>query len=210
MVTKLELYNKALTHLGPTRLLADNENRPDRHELDAVYQGTLKAMLERGLWYFALRSSMLLPDNDVEPRFGRQCAYRLPEDYVRLRAICVDERQEIEDRSFRRERDVIYSDQSRLFMSYVSDDVNYGRNLGAFTELFAEAMAAELAYQSGLPITKDRGTKNDLLIIKKQALFDAKRLEAVDERVKFRPVGSWATSRIPRSSASLQRRERFQ
>lgn len=208
MVTKLELYNKALSHLGPTRLLTDTENRPDRHELDSAYQGVLASMLERGLWYFALRSSMLLPDTDVEPRFGRPHAYRLPDDYVRLRLICVDERMEIEDLSYRRERDVLYSDAARLFVSYVSDDANYGRNLGAWTELFCEAFAAELAYQSGLPITKDRGTKNDLLIIKKQTLFDAKRLEAVDERVKFKPLGSWVKSRLARSTATLQRRER--
>lgn len=205
MVTKLELYNKALGHLGPTRLANVSENRPAVAELNAVYNGTLQAMLERGLWFFALRTVRLEPDTNVEPNFGRPYAYSIPTDFVRLRLICVDERQEVEDRSYRREGSYWFSDASILYITYVSNHTDWGLNLGAFTELYAEAIGAELAWRSGLPITKDRGTKNDLLIIKKRLLNEAKRLEAVDERVKAKPPSSWVQSRLGGSRG--QRRE---
>mgnify|MGYP000697559923 FL=1 len=170
MVTKLELYNMALGHLGPVRFSSVVENRPDRYELDAVYDRVLTVMLERGIWFFALRSSLVEPDTDVEPRFGLPYTYSFPTDYVRLRAITTDEAQEHEDTSYKREGRYFFSQHSQLYLTYVSNDTNYGLNLGAFPALYAEAVGAELAYASGLPITKDRGTKNDLLIIKKRAL----------------------------------------
>jgi len=205
MVTKLELYNMALGHLGPVRLANLTENRPDRREIDAVYDGALLAMLEEGLWYFALRSIQLDPDTDVTARFGLPYTYSLPADYVRLRSICLDEAQSVEDRSYKREGQFIFSAAARLYLTYVSDDTDYGLNLGAFTQLYADAVGAELAYRSGLPITKERGTKNDLLIIKKRMLTEAKRKEAVDERVKTKPVSSWVASR--HRSDNSQRRE---
>lgn len=206
MTTKLDLYNLALGHLGPVRLASAVENRPDRFEIDAVYDQTLAVMLERGIWFFALRSSLVEPDTDVEPRFGLPYTYSFPADYVRLRMITTDESQAHEDTTYKREGRYFFSQHSELYLTYVSNDTNYGLNLGAFPELYAEAVAAELAYKSGLPITKDRGTKNDLLVIKKRALIEARRVDAVDERVKAKPGSSWVANRRG-ASAGAQRRE---
>lgn len=204
MADKLSLYNAALGHLGPVRLKVLTENRPDRHELDVVYLPTLKSMLERGCWFFALRTIQLDPDPDFEPLFGAAYSYTIPSDYVRLRLISTDPMQHNEDRTYRREGNSIRSVHPQLFMTYVSDAPEYGMNLGAFPQLYADAVAAELAYRSGLPITKDRGTKNDLFVLKKNALSEAKRVDAVDERVKEKPASSWLQSRDYRGN--LQRR----
>lgn len=196
MVTKLALYNQALEHLGPVRLASPTENRPDRFALDEAYEGAVAHVLEEGLWFFALRSSMLEPDTDVEARFGLPYTYSFPEDYVRLRAICTDEAQTNEDRSYKREGPYVFSAYNVLYVTYVSNDDLYGWNMGRWPQLFVEAVAAELAYRSGLPITKDRGTKNDLVIIKDRALDKARRKDAVDERVKSKPLSSWANARL--------------
>lgn len=205
MVTKLQLYNFALGHLGPVRLSTLAENRSDRKELDAVYDGVMQGMLERGLWYFALRTVHLDPDTDVETLFGLPYAYSLPSDFVRIRLISPDERQETEDRTYRREGQYIYSDYAELYLSYVSNGVNFGQNIGGFTQLYAEAFGAELAYQSGLPITKDSAKKNDLLVIKERMLIKAKRTEAVDERVKMKPLSSWVMTRFNDKNRSQRR-----
>lgn len=197
MVSKLELYNMALGHLGPVRLASLTENRADRREIDAVYTQAIDHILENGVWAFALRSQKIEPDTDFDPLFGRTYAYTLPDDFVRLRRICTDERMTQEDETYFREGDQVFSDQSVLYVTFVSDDTNYGYNLGKWSQMFAEAVAAEIAYKSGLPITKDRGTKNDLEVIKKRKLLDAKRIDALDEPVKFKPQGSWVRSRGP-------------
>lgn len=207
MTSRLELYNKALGHLGPVRLNTVTENRPDRYELDAVYDATRNFILESGLWFFALRTVQLEPDTDVEPGFGLPYVYTLPSDFVRLRLLSPDEHQTQEDRSFRREGAYLRSEYSRLYATFVSNDPAFGMNLGAWPEAVADAAGAELAYRSGLPITKDRGTKNDLLLIKKRVLVEAKRLNAVDERVKEKPLSSWARNRLVGSRSNDQRRE---
>lgn len=195
MVTKLQLYNGALSHLGPVRLTSVGENRPDRYELDAVYDKSLQAMLEQGIWFFALRSQRWEPDTDVEARFGLPFTYTMPDDFVRIRSICTDEAQTNEDRSYKREGRQIFSAQSLLYLTYVSNDPLYGLNLGAFPQLYADAVEADLAERSGLPITKDRATKGDLIAIKARLLQRAKRVDAVDERVKAKPTSSWVNSR---------------
>lgn len=197
--TKLEIYNNALGHLGSTRLAASGgliENRPDRREIDAKYTQTLQGCLEEGIWFFALRSIELQADTDVDMRFGLPYAFSLPSDYVRLRAIGVDERQDFEDPSYKREGNYIYSDQPVLYLTYVSNGENYGLNLGAFPQLYTDFVSIELALRSGLSITKDKTDRNDLIQLRKIALANAKRKDAVDERVKYKPLSSWVRARF--------------
>jgi hypothetical protein len=206
MTGRLAIYNKALEHLGPVRLASLTENRPDRYELDAVYDATLASILEHGLWHFALRTVELDPDTAVEAGFGLPFVYTMPSDFVRLHLISPDENQDQDDRSFKHEGGYWRSEYSKLYATFVSNSVSYGLNLGAWPETVADAAGAELAYRSGLPITKDRGTKNDLLIVKKRMLIDAKRLNAVDERVRGKPLSSWASNRMA-GARNQQRRE---
>lgn len=207
MVTRLSLLNGALQHLGPVRLTSETENRPDRKDLDAVYEDTKQAMLEAGIWFFALRTIRWDADTDVEPEFGLPYAFSFPDDFVRIRHISPDERQETEDQSYKREGDYLYSDYDTLYLTYVSNDAAYGGDLGKFTQLYADAFSADLAYRSGLPITKDGVTKANLEITAARLLARAKRKDAVDERVKGKPLSSWVTSRRGFGSAKDQRRE---
>ncbi len=203
MVTKLELYNKALSHLGPERLdptLGLTENRPDRYELDARYDGVKREMLEHGLWRFAIRTYEATPDPNIVPSFGPAYGYNLPDDFVRLHAIALDPNLIEEDRGYRREGSVIYSTNSRLYISIVSDDAALGGDLGAYTELFAEAFGLLLANKACVAITKDQNLETKLLR-KFETVFlpRAKRKDAVDERVKEKPMSSWLRTRFANS-----------
>lgn len=197
MVSRLELYNGALQHLGPVRLASVTENRPDRRELDAVYQPTNDYMLERAIWRFALRVQQWTADADVEPLFGLTYAYSIPDDFAgHFGGIGVDERMNSEDINFQIANGYLYSDQPQLYVSYVSDGPAYGMDLGKWPQMFADAHAAEMAYRSGLPITKDGVTKANLNLTRLQLLDAAKRNHAVDERVKYKPTSSWVRSRF--------------
>ena len=208
MVTRLDLYNQAFGFLGPVRLTSLDENRPDRRELDAVYSKTKQAMLEQGIWFFALRTIEWQADLDVEPLFGLPYAYSFPTDYVRLRHISNDQRQEIEDHTFKREGQYFYSEYQTLYLTYVSNDDAFGGDLGKYTQLYADAFACDMAERSSLPIMQDRGTKADLQGTAVRLLAKAKKVEAVDERVKFKPISSFVASRnTVRRRSNDQRRE---
>lgn len=208
MTDRLSLYNGALQYLGPVRLNDLTENRPDRRELDATYSKTKQAMLEQGIWFFALRTIEWQADLDVEPLFGLPYAYSFPSDYVRLRHISNDQRQEIEDHTYKREGQYFYSEYQTLYLTYVSNDDAYGGDLGKYTQLYADAFACDLAERSSLPVTQDRGTKAELQATAVRLLAKAKKVEAVDERVKFKPVSSFVRSRNSmRRRSNDQRRE---
>lgn len=206
MVTKLELYNKALGHLGPGRLANLKEERGDRYELDAAYAGCCRYMMEQGMWKWALRTMRLDADTDLAPLFGLPNAYTLPDDYVRMRLCCIDERQDIEDKSFTIENDILYSDFSTLYVTIVSNDSAFGMDLGRWPEAFSNAFGAEFAYESGLPITKSGSAKDGLEQKKRLMLTEAKTKDALDERVKFKPPGSWGQSRFRGSRGGMRGR----
>ena len=83
-----------------------------------------------------------------------------------------------------------------MYLRYVSDDDNYGWNVGRWRQSFAKALAAYLAYQCGLPISADRGNRNDLYNLFRTLLKDAKALDAVDEKVQQKPAGRLVRARL--------------
>src|SRR5690242_8504620 len=97
MVDQLSLYNRALRHLKVRRLANLTENTLARNELDAVYAEVLQAMLEKAGWKFAIRTSQLTADPNIDPAFGLSYVYALPDDFVRWAAICVDDMFRVED-----------------------------------------------------------------------------------------------------------------
>lgn len=205
MATKLQLYNQALSRLGPVRLTGLTENRPERIAFDQHYDEVMQEMLESGLWEFSLRTQEWTPDIDAVDSINGQYVYNKPSDYVRLRKISPDQSQTYEDLSYKREGEVILSDYSTLFVTYVSNHASYGANVGIYPQLFANAFADCLALRANLPITKDRGTSADLERKFARSLMQAKRADAVDERIKTKQPGTWTQSR--RQSNRGQRRE---
>jgi hypothetical protein len=152
-------------------------------------------MLEKGLWKFALRTSELTADPDIDTSFGLPYAYVIPDDFVRLAGISTDDRFTNEDESYIEENGKWYSEHSRLYVRYVSNDNAYGFDLGKYPENYCSAFGAFMALRTALPITKDRGDRNDLVQLSEELLQTAKRLDAVDERVKRKPAGRWTRAR---------------
>jgi hypothetical protein len=195
VTTKLKLYNKALKHLSTVRLANLTENNKARFELDAVYDDTLQACLEKGLWKHAKRTVMMEADTDTEQNFGYAYAYPFPSDYVRTFAFCDDENLTHEVEEYLEENNVWYTNSAVVYLSYVSNGPTYGLDLGKYTENYAEYVGAQLALDSSLPITRDKVTRNDLLTISSNFLKISKRLDAVDEPIKRQPQGRLVSAR---------------
>lgn len=198
MTSKLALYNLALgTYIGSQTLARIDENVASRYALDRVYDDVLTYVLEQGLWKFALRTADLTADRD-DATMHRQYAYPIPDDFVRLAGISATGRFDNTGgqlENYVEEAGVWYSDSPTLWVQYVSNDATRGLNLDAYPANYTQAVASWLAYQSLLPVSKDRGDRADVLTLHKQALANARRLDAVDEAVKQKPAGRWPRSR---------------
>lgn len=203
MADRLEIYRGALRLLGDAHGLSSlTEEGPARTALDQAWQPAVDYLLAKGLWNFAIRSVELTPDEDVAPLFGYQYAFSKPVDWVRTVSISNEAtfREGYED--YEDETGYWYADPNPLYVRYVSSDEDYGWNIAAWRQPFAKALEAYLAYDCGLPISSDRGNRNDMFTLFGKLLKEAKALDAVDERVRRQPSGRLVRSRS-------MRRDRF-
>ncbi|KRB22677.1 hypothetical protein [Mesorhizobium sp. Root172] len=207
MASRLGIYKAALRYLGNAAGVASlTEASPARLALDDVWQEAGDYMLAKGLWNFAIRTVQLSEDEDVEPLFGYQYAFSKPDDWVRTASISIDPAFQDGFEDFADEGDYWYANSETLYIRYVSSDDAYGWNIGAWREPFAQAFACYLAFQCALPLTSDKGSRNDLFNLSKTLLTEAKTLDAVDERVAMSPAGRLVKSRLRRGSLSGTRR----
>ena len=201
MADKLVIFKGALRLLGDAHGLSSlTEVNPAREALESAWNPAITYLLEQGLWNFAIRPVELANDEDAEPLHGYNHVFSKPDDWVRTAAVS-DEgtfRGGFEDFD-----DVVgywYANVDPLYVKYVSDDEAYGWNIGAWRQSFAKTAEAYLAFECGLPISADRGNRNDLYSLYEKRLSKAKALDAVDERVRYQPAGRLVRSRTTRRS----------
>jgi hypothetical protein len=207
MASRLGIYKAALRYLGNAAGLSSlTEASPPRYALDDAWQEAGEYLLAKGLWNFAIRNSQLSEDEDVEPLFGYQYAFSKPTDWVRTVSISNEPTFQSPFEAYADETGYWYADSDTLYVRYVSNDADYGWNIGAWREPFAQAFACYLAFQCGLPLSSDKSNRNDLFNLFKGLLTEAKALDAVDEKVARSPAGRLVQSRLRRGSLSGTRR----
>lgn len=201
MASRLEIYKGALRLLGDAHGLSSlTEEGPARRALDDAWSPAIEYMLAKGLWNFAIRSVELSNDEDVEPLFGYDYSFSKPDDWVRTVSLSDDAtfREGYED--YEDETSHWYCNVDPIYVRYISNDAEYGLDIAKWRQPFAKALEAYLAFECGLPISADRGNRNDLYSLHKGLLKDAKALDAVDERVRLRPEGRLVKARTYRRS----------
>jgi hypothetical protein len=194
MATKLGIYRGALRLLGPHELASTSDDRPERYQLDDAYDDAVAYMLEQGLWNFAMRSATVTESGS--PIAGWDYAFSKPTDIVRLAGISFEPSfmQGFED--YQDQNGEWYANVDTLYVRYVSNNASYGLDLDKWPPTFAKALSAYLAFESGLPISGDRGNRNDIFSLHKSLLARAKTLDAFDESVKRDPPGRLVRTRL--------------
>lgn len=196
MADRLTIYRGALRHLGDGRLASLTDNDSRRLKLDDAWTSSVDFMLEKALWNFAIRTVELEADDDFEPLFGYAYSFSKPDDWVRLNAISDEPYFVRSYEKYHDDGDFWFADVDRLYLRYVSNSPLYGYNIGRWRQSFALALEALLAFRCGLPISNDRGNRNDLFQIFEKLLKDAKAQDAVDESVQYPPTGRLVKARF--------------
>ena len=196
MADRLTIYNGALRLLGPHQLSSLTESGEARRALDSAWRPAVDFLLSEGLWNFALRTQEISQDDDVEPLFGFAYAFAKPSDWVRTQAISDEATFNSGFKSFSDEQDYWYASVDPLYVRFVSDDDEYGWNVSAWRMPFSKCLEAYLAFECGLPISGDRGTRDSIYSLYTTRLKRAKTLDAVDENVKSKPEGRLVRARL--------------
>lgn len=214
MTTRLQLYNDAAVALSQERLSSINEDVLVKRELDAIYDDTCIEALEMGLWLWARRGVQLSydPSIDTSTFGGLAYGFTLPSDFVRIEAIAIDPyfRNELTDYDITGPGKTLYTDQSTLYLKYISNGATYGLNLAVWPQTFANGVSHLLASNAAMGVTKSRSDEADERKAAEIDITKAKVRSAVDERVKAKPVGRLVRARFRNGSSSNRSLSDFQ
>lgn len=198
MTDKLSLYNGALVDCCGERMLASlAENSETRRLLDFAWdRGAVRGALGDGPWKFATRTVELVASTDAAPVFGYGKAFELPTDFVRTVALCADPYLNSPVTAYSLERGFIFSDVEPLYLSYVSDDAEWGNDMSLWPEDFVEYVEACLAARIIKKLTQDSKSREEVYGMKRLRLNAARNGDAMEGPTKFMPVGRFVRARM--------------
>lgn len=196
MTTQLDLYNGALLVCKERFLASLTEVREPRHLLDHVWSnGGVNACLERGQWFFAMRTIQIDYDPSIEPPFGYNRAFEKPDDWVLTSSLCTDEFFREPLTRYFDEAGYWYSDLDTVYVRYVSNDPLYGLNLNKWPESFREYVEAHFARKIVGKLSTSDMTEEKVEKIEAARLVTAKSRAAMAEPTAFPAQGSWSRAR---------------
>lgn len=203
--SRLQLYNDALLMAGErstlTTLTEDNE---PRRLLDQVWaNGGVDACLEEAQWEFAMRAIMADYDPDIAPDFGYAYGFAKPSDWILTSAFCSDEFFRVPHNRYVDETGYWFADITPIYVRYVSNDSQYGNNMGLWPRSFCEFAAAHFASKIILKVTNDEkrlalfiNPQNPAHSVRGRALLNAKSRCAMASPTAYPAQGTWSRSRM--------------
>lgn len=158
-ITKLEIWNRALTgYLGVGKLADLTTSTPAQEQCELHYDATVRALLEAHEWTWSLTRATLTAEatNDRSSEWAYK--YRMPGDVLVIRWInavttarSLIAAQRNPDTPRQIYGDHVYSDVASAVMEYhalVEDP-------SAWSQAFADAVAATLASHMAMPLTEN-------------------------------------------------------
>lgn len=155
--TRLKIYNGALELLGSREIASLSEARKPRYLLDRVWNTDgVRYCLEQGEWQFAMRAQEIDDDSTVTTLFGYSYAFTKPTDWVATHAVCSDPSYKSPLTEYADEVGYWYANVTPLYVKYVSDDADYGGNLGVWPQSFCNYVDAYFASKICIALTGDK------------------------------------------------------
>lgn len=190
MASVVDICNSALQKLGAKRIVSLTENSPNARSCNAAYSNSRDAELQAHPWNFAVKRVELAADA-VPPIFGKANSYTLPGDFLRLLAPdpgynCVPRDWQIEGTK------ILTRDQAPLHLRYVA----LVTDTTLMVPTFREALACRLASEMCEEITQSNSKKASVNADYKDALREARRINALANPPVTPNEDSWITARI--------------
>lgn len=199
---RLSVYQQVCIELGETRLSGLSEQRKSRFLLDEVFDDVVQECLEAGQWNFAERTVQLDYEPDVETQFGYRYVFFHPEDWVRTTGVgsgpyiddCPLDRYQDDQKNW-------YSDITPIYVRYVSNDTDWGMNLGAWPASFTRFVVLALASRICEAVTQNASKGELLLNLLKRGKRDAMAKDAMRDASRRPAPGNLVMSRFGRSGS---------
>lgn len=201
---KLQVYNKALQHLGSRRIASLTEDREPRRALDDAWADGVTYCLEQGVWGFATRSVELASDPSIDPGFGFPNAFRKPDGWLKTVAIARDDNFRDPETRYVDEDGYWFADGDALFVRFVSTEPSYGFDLSRWPASFTDFVALRLAVMTCKRITGSDDKAKQLQAEEAKARKTAKSNDSWNKAPARPPVGEWVKARFAGGARSRE------
>jgi len=195
---KLGVINKALVeYLGERPISSLSEAVKAQRIMNSIWSNDLvDYSLSAGVWDFASRIVKLDNNPSIELQMSWNYAFNIPDDFISLIAIAVDEDFRGKFTQYDIDGSLITSDNSYIYLKYISNDASYGNDLSLWTPAFADYVACLLAYRSSKAFLLSSADKDRLFQdLNRLSLPFAKEKDAQNRPVRNLTRGSWFSSR---------------
>lgn len=182
MVTKVQLANMALDHLGSDNIASLNEASTAARKVNSRIDGCIDAVLEMSDWTFARKVANLAerPTTDWPERYGRM--YDLPSDMLKaVRLVPVVDVPNTPPIEYAIGNGALYTDEPDARLQYTYRMVDLSR----WPQSFTEAVAAYIARTIATPLTRKRQMFVDANALFTQLFGAAVEYDAAQEPTKW-------------------------
>lgn len=197
-----DIVNRALLKLGDGNITAITETSDPARAAQTAFKSVAQAELRSHAWNFALRRTMIEREQ-AAPEFGFASVFQLPANSLRVIEIndrwvsnpaALESPLASSEPEFTFEGNaVLCNETAPLKLRYVfdlSDDT--GQWDASFTEAFCCRLASELCVKR----TKNLRLKDSLKKDYREAIFDARRVNAIQLPPRGMDDGSWMQARL--------------
>lgn len=199
MASQVDIANKALSILGAARITAITDNTKSARAISAHWDMVRRAEIRKHFWAFALKRDALPALADA-PAWGFDTAYQLPADFLRLFQIndtfvvpAQTDYRTMDDSAWAIEGGAVLCNfGAPLKIRYVRDIMD----TASFDPLFADVMAARLAYDACEEITNSTNKQAAAGERYKQCLNDAVRANSIERPPSGILDDSWMVARL--------------
>jgi hypothetical protein len=195
MSSQQAIYNSVLGELGSRSLASLSENRESKRVLDAYWADEVAYCIAQGQWLFAKRRIQIDADSSGTPAFGYNNRFVIPNDWVRTTLVSSLPGMDPPLQDYEEQTGYWYAQVTPLYVDYISNDPQYGMNLGAWPESFNDYVVKRLARKACLRLTQDQAALRDLVKEEDRARRVAKANDALNDPPTRPPMGWWARSR---------------
>lgn len=188
MTSKTEVANMALTSLGAANITDIDEDSSNARKIRAVYDNLRKAVLEEHPWNFAMDRAVKAPSDEV-PVFGYTYKILRPTDCLRIINAYAD-KEEINELRYKPEGKYILCNTNVVYIKYIKNI----EDETLFTALFAQALAARIAYELCFPITNSYNVQGQMLTLYNAKLAIARSIDALEgtpDEIDEEGPGTW-------------------
>lgn len=193
-LTRLQISNDALSHLGLPRIAGFTEANGRVRALNDEWDLAVRWCLQQGPWTFAIRALMIGAETLPIPTFGYTNAFLKPTDWLQTVLVSMDEKFRSGLTSYADEVGYWFADADGLFVRYISTDPLFGLAMDRWPPTFADLLAIRLAEKTAGRLGQGAMLAN-LIAQREQAMKRLRASDAMNTPPAFPPTGSWVRAR---------------